>query len=127
MKKIIGAAALTAMTALLVTGCAGAPKADKPAATSAPAATAVSQIPKPNAAQAASLRSELAKINPLLDNTKAVDNARNQCSSILGEAPTDRLVASAKARFTGGQVKSVSDAEAQKIIDVINANGFCKA
>jgi hypothetical protein len=127
LKKIIGTAALTAAAVLLVTGCAASPKAAAPAPSSPPAVAAVSQIPKPDAAQAASLRSELAKINPLLDNDKAVDNARNQCSSILGDAPADRLIASAKARFTGGQVKSVSDAEAQKINAVIKANGFCKA
>jgi hypothetical protein len=131
MKKIFGAVSLSTLTVVLVAGCAGSPKAETPA-TSAPAvstaaAAPVSQIPKPDAAQAASLRAELAKINPLLDNDKAVDNARNQCTSILGGSPADKLVTAAKARFTGGQVKSVSDAEAQQLIDVIKANGFCKA
>ncbi|PVZ52588.1 hypothetical protein [Arthrobacter sp. H-02-3] len=131
MKKIIAAASLTALTALLVTGCAGSPKAETPAALTAAASAAavapVSQIPRPDAAQAASLRADLAKINPLLDNGKAVDNARNQCTSILGGVAADKLITVAKARFTGGKVKSVSDTEAQQIIDVIKANGFCKA
>ena len=135
MKKIIAAASLSALTVMLIAGCAGSPKTEVPAATSpaAPpavstaAAAPVSQIPKPDAAQAASLRTELAKINPLLDNTKTVDNARNQCTSILGGVATDKLITAARTRFTSGQVKSVSDTEAQQIIDVIKANGFCKA
>jgi hypothetical protein len=131
MKKIFAAVSLSTLTVVLVAGCAGSPKAETPAtstpAVSTAAAAPVSQIPKPDAAQAASLRAELAKINPLLDNDRAVDNSRNQCTSILGESPADKLVTAAKARFTGGQVKSVSDAEAQQLIDVIKANGFCKA
>lgn len=130
MKKIFAAVSLSTLTAVLVAGCAGSPKAETPATSTqavSAAAAPVSQIPKPDAAQAASLRAELAKINPLLDNDKAVDNSRNQCTSILGGSPADKLVTAAKTRFTGGQVKSVTDAEAQQIIDVIKANGFCKA
>lgn len=132
MKKIFAAVLLSTLTAVLVAGCAGSPKAETPATSTpavstAAAAAPVSQIPKPDAAQAASLRAELAKINPLLDNDKAVDSSRNQCTSILGGSPADKLVTAAKTRFTGGQVKSVTDAEAQQIIDVIKANGFCKA
>jgi hypothetical protein len=131
MKKIFAAVSLSTLTAVLVAGCAGSPKTETPAAsTAAPssaAAAPASQIPKPDAAQAASLRAELAKINPLLDNDKAVDNSRNQCTSILGGSPADKFITAAKTRFTGGQVKSVSDAEAQQIIDVIKTNGFCKA
>lgn len=122
MKKIFAAVSLSTLTAVLVAGCAGSPKTETPSS-AAPA----SQIPKPDAAQAASLRAELAKINPRLDNDKAVDNSRNQCTSILGGSPADKLITAAKTRFTGGQVESVSDAEAQQIIDVIKTNGFCKA
>jgi hypothetical protein len=124
MKKTVYVS-LAALTVLLAAGCSS-PKAETPAPAST-TATATSSIPKPDAAQTASLRAELAKINPLLDNEKTVDNARNQCTSILGGAPDDKLIAAAKTRFTGGQVKAVSDQEAQRIIDVINANGFCKA
>ncbi|AOT04708.1 hypothetical protein [Arthrobacter sp. U41] len=122
MKKLT--ASLAALTILLATGCSSSPKAEAPPASTAAAA---STIPKPDAAQETNLRSELAKINPLFDNEKSVDNSRNQCSSILGESPDDKLITSAKTRFTGGQVTSVSDVEAQQIIDVIKANGFCKA
>lgn len=121
MKKIFAAVSLSILTAVLVAGCAGSPKAETPAAsTAAPssaAAAPVSQFPKPDADQAASLRAELAKINPLLDNDNAVDNARNQCTSILGGVSADKLVTAAKTRFAGGQVKAVYDAEAQQIID----------
>ena len=131
MKKIFAAVLLSTLTAVLVAGCAGSPKTETPTASTAAASSAaaapVSQIPKPDAAQAASLRAEFAKINPLLDNDKAVDNSRNQCTSIRGGVSADKLITAAKARFAGGQVKSVSDAEAQRIIDVIKANGFCKA
>jgi PBP1b-binding outer membrane lipoprotein LpoB len=125
MTKIIATASIAALTVLLAAGCSSSPKTEAPAASLR--ATPVSTIPKPDAAQTVSLRAEFAKINPLFDNDKSVDNARNQCTSILGESPADKLVDSAKARFTGGQVKSVTDAEAQQIIDVIKANGFCKA
>jgi hypothetical protein len=45
-------------------GCSSAPKAETLAAS--PAATYVSQIPRPDAAQTVALPAELAKINPLL-------------------------------------------------------------
>lgn len=124
MKKLV-TILLAALTIGFTAGCASTPQAmPAPAATTAAAASA---IPKTDAAQTAALRAELAKINPLLDNDKAVDNSRNQCTSILGGSPEDKLISSAKARFTGGQVKAVSDAEAQQILAVIKANGFCKA
>lgn len=124
MKKIVATISLAALAILLAAGCSGTPNAEAPASTTA--ATA-SSIPKPDAPQTASLRAELAKINPLLDNEKSVDNARNQCTSILGGGPYDKLINAAKTRFTSGRVKAVSDQEAQRIIDVIKANGFCKA
>lgn len=126
MKKIVTTVSLAALAILLVAGCSSTPKAEAPAPASTTAAAA-SSIPKPDAGQTASLRAELAKINPLLDNENSVDNARNQCTSILGGAPDEKLVTAAKTRFTCGQVKAVSAEEAQRIIDVINANGFCKA
>lgn len=91
-----------------------------------PAVTFVSSIPKLNAAQEASLMNELAKIDPLLANEKSVDNARNQCHSILGGTSAANELVGAKARFTGRKVKTVSDSEARRIIAVIKANGFCK-
>lgn len=126
MNKIAKIASIATLTVLLAAGCSSTPKADAPAPASTMAAP-VSSIPKPDAAQTASLRAELAKINPLLDNDKSVDNARNQCTSLLENSTPDKLIAAAKTRFTGGQVKVVTDDEAQRIIDIIKANGFCKA
>ncbi|HEX9088881.1 MAG TPA: hypothetical protein VF867_15290 [Arthrobacter sp.] len=125
MKKIV-TILLAALTISVTAGCSSAPKAETPAP-AATTAAATSTIPKPDAAQTAALRADLAKINPLLDNDKSVDNSRNQCSGILGGSPEDKLLTSTKARFTGGQVKDVSDAEARQILAVIKANGFCKA
>lgn len=120
---ISAAAAVAALSALLLSGCAS-----ESSSIPTPSTGFVSSIPKPDAAQEARLLSELAKIKPELANDKAVDNARNQChGSILGGGPEDRQIESAKARFADANVKVVSDSEARQIIAVIKTNGFCKA
>ena len=69
---------------------------------------------------------DIEKINPTFINRKTVDNARNQCSSILDESPEANLVKSVKARFEGLGVESVSDTEAKQLLKTIRSNGFCK-
>jgi hypothetical protein len=90
------------------------------------AAAAGTSIPKPTAEQEAALLADIEKINPAFINRKTVDNARNQCTSILGEAPEANLVKAVKARFEGLGVESVSDAEAKQLLETIRTNGFCK-
>ncbi|MBB2997684.1 hypothetical protein [Paeniglutamicibacter cryotolerans] len=90
------------------------------------AAAAGQGIPKPTAEQEAKLLAAVEKINPAFINRKTVDNARNQCSSILGDSPEANLVRSVKTRFEGLGVESVSDAEAKQLLKAIRTNGFCK-
>lgn len=90
------------------------------------AAAAGTSIPKPTAEQEAKLLDDIKKINPAFINRKTVDNARNQCTSILDESPETNLVKSVKARFEGLGVESVSDAEAKQLLKTIRTNGFCK-
>lgn len=90
------------------------------------AASAGTSIPQPTAEQEAALLAEIEKINPAFINEKTVDNARNQCTSILGESPQENLVRAVKIRFEGQGVESVSDAEAEQLLEVIRTNGFCQ-
>lgn len=116
---------------LTVTACGGTTEPEVAATPSAStvgevAATAGASIPKPAADQEAKLLDDIKKINPAFINRKTVDNARNQCTSILGEAPEASLVKSVKARFEGLGVESVSEAEAKQLLKTIRTNGFCK-
>lgn len=121
------------MSVLLLTATACAGDAEPEAATSPSASTvgevaaeAGTSIPKPTTEQEAKLLADIEKINPDFINRKTVDNARNQCTSILGESPEANLVKSVKARFEGLGVESVSDAEAKQLLETIRTNGFCK-
>lgn len=90
------------------------------------AAAAGTSIPKPTAEQEAKLLADIEKINPAFINRRTVDNARNQCTSILGGSPEANLVKSVKTRFEGLGVESVSDLEAEQLLEAIRTNGFCK-
>ncbi|RNL49484.1 hypothetical protein D7003_18540 [Arthrobacter oryzae] len=90
------------------------------------AAAAGKGIPKPTAEQEAKLLADIKKINSAFINRKTVDNARNQCTSILGGSPEATLVKTVKARFEGLGVESVSDLEAGQLLEIIRSNGFCK-
>jgi hypothetical protein len=119
------------MSVLLLTATACAGSAEPEAAPSAStvgevAAEAGTNIPKPTTEQEAKLLADIEKINPDFINRKTVDNARNQCTSILGESPEANLVKSVKARFEGLGVESVSDTEAKQLLEAIRTNGFCK-
>ena len=121
------------LSVLLVTACSGNGGAEPEAVPSPSAsiegeatASAAPTIPRPSAEQEATLLSEIEKINPQFVNEKTVDNARNQCTSILGGAPEANLVSAVKTRFEGAGVTAVSDTEAAQLLDAIRANGFCK-
>lgn len=116
---------------LTATACSGSAE-PKAAATPTPstvgevAAAAGKGIPKPTAEQEAKLLADIEKINPAFINRKTVDNARNQCTSILSGSPEANLVKTVKARFEGLGVGSVSDPEAGQLLETIRTNGFCK-
>ena len=121
---------LMSVLLLTATACAGGaePEAAAPSASTVGevAAEAGTSIPKPTVEQEAKLLADIEKINPDFINRKTVDNARNQCTSILGESPEANLVKSVKARFEGLGVESVSDTEAKQLLETIRTNGFCK-
>jgi ABC-type glycerol-3-phosphate transport system substrate-binding protein len=111
-------AALAAVAALAaLTACSS--NDDKPApakssASATPDALKAAGIPpKPTGKTRTALLAALRKVSPALvaDEADAVDNARNQCSTINGGGNAD---SSAQARFTSG-AHTVSAAEAKQI------------
>ena len=112
------------MTLLLTAACSAAPSPSRPPGarpTGLPAS-----LPKPDPAQQEALLAALAKINPGLSNDQAVDKARRLCGRLLGQSSADQLIAAAKAEFSSGDVPAVPDEDAQRILSVIGANGFCR-
>lgn len=129
MKKI-ALPVLMSVLLLTATACAGGAETEAAAPSASTvgevAAEAGTSIPKPTTEQEAKLLADIEKINPDFINRKTVDNARNQCTSILGESPEANLVKSVKARFEGLGVESVSNTEAKQLLETIRTNGFCK-
>ena len=126
-------AVITAALAFTMVGCSSDDSSDSKADTaksSTPTATktadnsdagkAAGIPPKPDAATRAALLGVLKAINPALvtDEDKAIDNARNQCSTISGGGNADQ---SAKARFSTSD-HEVTDAEAQAINAALKAS-----
>jgi hypothetical protein len=129
--KMFAMPVLMSVLLLAATACGGSAEPKTAATPSAStvgevAAAAGTSIPKPTAEQEAKLLDDIKKINPAFINRKTVDNARNQCTSILDESPEASLIKSVKARFEGLGVESVSDAEAKQLLKTIRTNGFCK-
>ncbi|WP_405962269.1 hypothetical protein OG713_02670 [Streptomyces sp. NBC_00723] len=124
-------AVITAALAFTLAGCssdkADSAKSSTPAATAATAATAGADIsaaekaagipPEPDSAQRAVLLAGLQAIDPWLvgDEDEAIDNARNQCSTISGGGNAD---ATAKSRFST-PAHEVTDDEAKAINRVL--------
>jgi ABC-type glycerol-3-phosphate transport system substrate-binding protein len=114
-------AALAAVAALAaLTACSSndddkpAPAKSSAAASATPDALKAAGIPpKPTGKTRTDLLAALRKVSPSLvaDEADAVDNARNQCSTINGGGNAD---SSAQARFTSG-AHTVSAAEAKQI------------
>ncbi|MFG3028665.1 hypothetical protein ACGFZJ_08975 [Streptomyces sp. NPDC048253] len=118
-------AVITAALAFTLAGCSS-DKADS-AKSSTPAATAGADIsaaekaagipPEPDSAQRAVLLAGLQAIDPWLvgDEDEAIDNARNQCSTISGGGNAD---ATAKSHFST-PAHEVTDDEAKAINRVL--------
>lgn len=129
------------LSGMLLTSCSSntvntieEPIAPTEKATEAPAVVEEYPIPRPDASQEETLTRDIGAINPLFINRRTIDNARNQCSSILygssieNEDPAHRevtLIEQVKVRFSGLGVESVSDEEANQLLSVIRNNGFC--
>ncbi|MHA5047900.1 hypothetical protein [Streptomyces sp. SD15] len=122
-------AAVTAALAVTLVGCSSDDKAE-PTKSSTPKATqsvdhseaenAVGIPAEPDAATRTALIEVLKAINPALvtDEDDAIDNARNQCSTITGGGNADQT---AKARFSTSE-HEVTDAEAQAINAALKAS-----
>jgi hypothetical protein len=135
MRIRITIAAVTAALAVTLVGCSSNDSSDsktEPTKASTPKASkSVDQgdaekaagIPaKPTGAKRTALIAALKAINPALvtDEDKAVDNARNQCSTISGGGNADMT---AKARFSTSD-RQVTDEEA-RAINVALASTLC--
>jgi hypothetical protein len=122
VKKILAATALAVLSVLFLTGCGAPAAAPAPSVTAAPLAA-------PDPAQRASLMTEFKKIDPVLGTPKSVEDARYACRLILHGAPDGAQLATARRILKDAKVApgAASDGAAKKIIDVIKANGFCKA
>lgn len=136
MPRHIAIVAIAAASLLALTACEGDDKADngKPS----PSATAseltqkqkdkISKAagipPKPTGVKRQQLLDALAAVAPnvVRYEDKAVDAARNQCSSINGNG--GKLDWAAAMRFTYKDVKT-TEAQGAKINDALKKSGFC--
>jgi len=113
----IRATIVIAALAITLTACGGSDDSSTPEATKSADHSAAEKAagipPKPDAATRTALLEVLKAINPALvaDEDKAIDNARNQCSTINGGG---NAVLTAKGRFSTSD-HEVTDAEAQAI------------
>lgn len=119
------AATVTALLALTLTACSdSSDSSPTPKASStvdySDAEKAAGIPADPTGAKREALLAALKAINPALvaDEDKAIDNARNQCSTITGGGKADTT---AKARFSTSD-HEVTDAEAQAINAALKAN-----
>jgi len=127
MRTRITIAAVTAALAVTLVGCssdssdskASTPKASK-SVDQSDAEKAAGIPAEPTGAKRTALIAALKAINPTLvaDEDKAIDNARNQCSTITGGGKADMT---AKARFSTSDHK-VTDAEAKAINTALKAS-----
>ncbi|KOV92970.1 hypothetical protein [Streptomyces sp. NRRL B-3648] len=136
MNTRITAAVLVAASALALTACSSSsdsstksvpsPKASKtPSPDRSPAEKAAGIPPKPTGAQRAELLRALAAANPdiVKYEDKAIDAARNQCSSVDNGSGKADLAAS--QRFTYKDV-TTTEAQGKQINQALKGLGFCK-
>lgn len=119
MKKILSAGLLAALSALVLSGCAGAP-----AAAPSPNPKAAT-IPAPDPAQQASLMNEFKKIDPALGSPRHLEDAQQECGPILHGATEAAQLSVARRIFDRSAPGSMSNDAARRVVDVIKANGFC--
>ncbi|MFG3037793.1 hypothetical protein ACGFYZ_12875 [Streptomyces sp. NPDC048330] len=127
MNRTAATVAATAAALLTLTACSSStdtPADTKPSATASVDTRPAGIPPKPEGAEREALLGALRTINPALaeDPDKAIDNARNQCSAINGNADNpDNL---AQQRFSTSS-HEVSAVEAKAINATLGAT-FCK-
>lgn len=110
MKHLIAPALLAA--ALILAGCSESVPAPAP-------------VPSPDTVQTQNLTAEILKINPILANEKAIDAAKDTCTSILGGTNDADLVKSLQDRFKTVDNPAVTEAEGLALLAAIKSNGFC--
>ncbi|WP_460067363.1 hypothetical protein [Streptomyces sp. YKOK-I1] len=137
MRTRIMAAAITAALTIALAGCSSdkgeaadvttpkAPATHTPDPGYSEAMKAAGIPPEPTGAKRTALLSALARVNPDIVNYegKAIDAARNQCSSINRGAL--RLDQSAATRFTYKDV-TTTEAQGKQINQALKDSGFCK-
>lgn len=117
MRTRITTAAITAALAFTLTACSSDSEPSEPKASSTAdhsSAEAAAGIPaEPAGAKRQALIAALRAVTPALvtDEAEAIDNARNQCSTIAGGGNAELT---AKARFSTSD-HEVTDAEAKAI------------
>lgn len=126
MRKPITAAALAAATLLALTACSSdsgssaAQPSDSATASSAPAID-TGIPPEPTGAKRTALIAALKAVDPYIaeDEAKAIDHARNQCSSLNGGAAN--VDHSAAVRF-GDDTHPLTDAQGKAINAALQAS-----
>jgi len=108
MKKLLIPALLAAAA---LTGCS-------PAQSAPPA-------PSPNTMETQILTVDLMAVGPQFANSRSVEAARMVCTAILDGKDTQTLTETAKTAFLSGEVRSVSDKQAQGIVTAVRGNSFC--
>lgn len=81
-------------------------------------------FPAPSEEQAAALLAGLRRIDPALDHERSIGRARNVCLDLLGGSPRAAVVERTRRRFTGSA--SVSSADAEAIVELIESGGWCR-
>ncbi|MGW6498556.1 hypothetical protein [Nonomuraea angiospora] len=118
---------VAAVLGLLVLSACSSPTPDsqsEPAASSN-ASQPVSGVPSPDAGQSAKLLAALAEIDPALEHERSISRARDTCQTLLSGEDRAKVVDMARQRFDGGSA-SVSAADAEKIVKLVEDSGWCK-
>jgi len=120
VKRTATVTTVAAVVLATLTACSSSDSSDtKSAPTPSPSTSTAAVIdsgmpPKPTGQTRTDLLAALRQVNPelVVDEEKALSNARNQCSSINGKSP--KVDWAAQQRF-GTSKREVSDAEAKQI------------
>lgn len=124
MNKAASIAALAAVSVMTLAGCAQGPAGE---AAARPSAAAKPMMVTP--AQEASLRTELRAVDKSLDTPQVLPDLVMMCKMIQRGMP-DRVQRDQVERIffrSADPAAAVPDGAADRILKVINSNGFCQA
>lgn len=123
--RLAGAAVIIALTAGL--GACSAQSLESPAISTPDMSLPLEErIATPNDEQAKSLLDSLATVNPRLADDRNITRAMSTCSDILGGKDDATIASNAKTRYSGGDFEA-TEADAAKIVEIVQNNGFCAA